>query len=292
MFRGAIGGILIGLTLLAQSAKAVSYQLDTRVSGENVLGQVVVDLPIIVREVVSGGEPSYFENSSLSRIYSTIETTHERIISFTPSAFFTSVNVFIRPDSHSLSFNFYADPASPFPLNNANITGVSEMQIGVLRVEVGPPITIDDGIGESDGFILLDITFSNDPSGSHNLIRTIPGTTGGFQSLNGLVEFRRIVTIDNLGLEPEAELGVRNRISTRGRSTSVRGEIQNYDRSAVTVLAKIKGVKGSQKVKVKANGKFKVHFKGLQPGKNRVQVFVKIKGAKNQRFNLVIIRKS
>lgn len=132
--------------------------MDIKVDPKSIRPGVILDIPVFMVENRDADEASWWENGQILSLSMRYLTGPAELISFTPREEFQTDssfwNIFNNGLNGSMSLttedqqNF--EPGSggvPTEVDNSGITGRSEVQIGVLRVKVGPEIKRMDDKG-------------------------------------------------------------------------------------------------------------------------------------------------
>jgi hypothetical protein len=176
------------LTVLPASAHAaVSYTLDLKAHPSAFKANTEIDVPLyFVENRDPLGPVGIAPGSLLKSVKADFASTHSRFVSFTPDARFNDDTKhfitgeplqFVRTPMYGNKsvLRFFIQSKSitglPITLDNSGITGRTEVQIGVVRIAVGPAIKL----GERT--IVFDATFYDDPSGGYPIASVV--TPGG-----------------------------------------------------------------------------------------------------------------
>jgi hypothetical protein len=134
-----------------------------------------VELPLLLVENRSADDVSLFAGGDrLAQVYSQIISEQSTFLSFTPAAAFTTPYVTLT--DHRIDFNLIAgagvNSGLPVTVDNGGIDGRTEIEIGTVKLEVGPEIPGDPG----DPPTIFFCDLATDHSGSNNAVKQFNNT--------------------------------------------------------------------------------------------------------------------
>lgn len=172
------GSFLGGLTLQG----AATYTVEIITPEEQLLSGGVQDFPVYIREYVTfGGEFfGFFGERPVQNFTVAMQSSNSILMSFDPiTGFEMEVLFYDPPDADGLYFELTADPPIDVLASNSPVSGIKEWFIGTLRINLGPPVLIDDGGPVPDILLLeLDIDFGG---GNYQVELDDPTSGSGFQ---------------------------------------------------------------------------------------------------------------
>jgi hypothetical protein len=179
--------VLLLAILPASAHAAVSYTLDLKAHPSAFKANTEIDVPLyFVENRDPLGPVGIAPGSLLKSVKADFASTHSRFVSFTPDARFNDdTKHFITGEplqyvrtpmyGNKSVLRFFIQSKSitglPITLDNSGITGRTEVQIGVVRIAVGPAIK------PGERTMVFDATFYDDPSGGYPIASVV--TPGG-----------------------------------------------------------------------------------------------------------------
>ncbi len=108
----------------------------------------VQEFPLLLREYLGdGSQLGFFGTYPFRGLSAHIVSVHSTPLEVIPNQGMTVTHTHYPPGlTAGFAFVITADPGIIPPVNNTPISNVSEFQIGRLKMDVGPPIVVDNGI--------------------------------------------------------------------------------------------------------------------------------------------------
>lgn len=176
-------GLLALAALMAPARGAATYTIEVIAPEEQLLAGGAQDFPVRLREFIptgSTGFEGFFGEFPLKSITVHVKSVNSVPVSFTPRAGLGAQVTPLNPEvATGIQFILTADPPTTPPADNTPISGVSEWEIGTLRIDLGPPVLIDDGGAIPANILLLDLELFAG-SGIYQPQPGDPGSGAGF----------------------------------------------------------------------------------------------------------------
>lgn len=149
---------LCSLLFTTSVAATPLFNFDIKVDPKSISQGSIMDIPVYMVENRNADEPSAWEGGQILSMTGRFFSGNSELISFTPHVAFQTESSFWNIYNNGLNGAFQLtsedeqnfDPGSggvPTEVDNAGITGRSEVKIGVLKVKIGPEIQREDDNG-------------------------------------------------------------------------------------------------------------------------------------------------
>ena len=221
----AVLGLIAGWPVPASAVPVLTFGLKIMPTELRQGSQVEFPL-VLVENRDPNSDTSLFDGHPLAAVGGTLQSSQSTFISLTPApGFDTRANVFFQ--DHDIEIDFASSAGIAATVDNAGIVGRTEIEIGTVKMEIGPPLNVFDP----------PVVFRADLASDHSTAQNASIYLGpGIQeSLGGVfaseIEFLApirpdvIVTGDATRKIQKAKLTIKGTADAIGKVTSVEAKV-------------------------------------------------------------------